>query len=317
MRDLDVGNFVDEKDEDARVEIARRVGACLCTENLPASERKAAEALAWYLATDAIVRVRAALADALKDAKFLSKELAAKIAHDIDDIACPFLEVTDVFDDDDWCELVKTISAGALLAVARRTSMSEGLAAAIANAADVKAAEELIDNSAAPMTPPVCNPVIDNHGEAQQVMDRLSERPDLHPEIAAKLITRVSEAAREKLSERYDLPNHLAPVVAEAELASVIQLIKQTSAARMGSVAKQLQDEDKLDHQLLIASLRDDAVEFFEAAMALLTSADLLKIKRAVRLDGPEEFSDLLGQADVPTAIHGEFWQALQQARER
>ena len=263
------------------------------------------------------MRVRAALAEALKNAKFLSKELAVKIAHDVDDIACPFIEVTDVFDDDDWCELVKTISAGALLAVARRTSMSEGLAAAIAKAADVKAAEELIDNFSAPMTPPVCNPIIDNHGEAEQVMNKLSERPDLHPEIAAKLIAKVSESAREKLSERYDLPNHLAPVVAEAEIASMIQLIKQTSATRMGSVAKQLQDEDKLDHQLLIASLRDDAVEFFEAAMALLTSADLLKIKRAVRLDGPEEFAALLGQADVPAAIHGEFWQALQKARER
>ena len=317
MQDLNVGKFVDGKDEDARLEIAQRVGTCLCTEDLPASERKAAEALAWYLATDAIVRVRVALADALKNAQFLSKELAVKIAHDIDDIACPFLEVTDVFDDDDWCELVKTISAGALLAVARRTSMSEGVAAAIAKAADIKVAEELVDNYAAPMTPLVCHPIIDSHGEAQQIMDKLSERPDLHPEIAAKLLAKVSETAREKLSERYDMPNHLAPVVAEAEIASVIQLIKQTSASRMSSVAKQLQDEDKLDHQLLIASLRDDAVEFFEAAMALLTNADLLKIKRAVRLDGPEEFATLLGQADVPSAIHGEFWQALQRARER
>ena len=317
MQDLDVGNFVDDKDEDARIEIARRVGACLCTENLPASERKAAEALAWYLATDAILRVRAALAEALKHAQFLSKELAVKIAHDVDDVACPFLEVTDVFDEDDWCELVKTISAGALLAVARRTSMSEGLAAAVAKAADIGIAEALVDNYATPMTPPVCDPIIESHGEAEQIMDKLSERPDLHPEIAAKLIAKVSESAREKLSERYDLPNHLAPVVAEAEIASVIQLIKQTSASRMSSVAKQLQDEDKLDHRLLIASLRDDAVEFFEAAMALLTNADLLKIKRAVRLDGPDEFATLLGQADVPSSIHAEFWKALQQARER
>lgn len=317
VEDLDVGHLVDGKDEEKRVDIAKRVGKQLCIDDLSAPDRKAAEALAWHLATDAIVRVRFALADAVKNARFLSKNIAVKIAHDVDEIACPFLEVTEIFDDEDWSELIQTVSNGALMTVARRTSMTEGLAVAIAEEADDGIAEALVDNPDAPMTPPVCNPIIDEHGEAEQIMDKMSERNDLHPEIAAKLIAKVSEAAQKKLSERYDLPDHVAPVVAEAETATIIQLIKQTSTSRMASVAKQLQDEDKLDHHLLIASLRDDAVEFFEAAMALLTKADLLNIKRAVRLDGPEEFAALLGEAQVPSTIHGDFWQALQHTRQQ
>lgn len=317
MADIDVNSLMEGREESERIEIAERVGAQLCAESLSDSDRKAAEALAWYLAGDAILRVRVALSHALKNARFLPKETALKIAHDVDDVACPFLSVTEVFTDDDWEELVKTISEGALAAVAARTSMSEGLAVAVARESDIRAAGALIDNPEAPMTVPVCDPLIEKHGDITDVMDKLSERPDLHPEIATKLLGKVSAVAKEKLVSAHGKADHISPVIAEAEIDSIVNLVKQTSTSRLGSVASQLHQDNKLDHTLLLAALRNGAVDFFASAMTLLTDGDLLKIKRAVRLDGPQALGGLLKQANIPLAIHADFWQALEQARGR
>ncbi len=317
MADIDVNPLMDGREESERVEIARRVGAQLSTESLSESDRKAAEALAWFLVEDSILRVRVALSNAVKNARFLPKDLALKIAHDVDDVACPFLSVTEVFSDEDWEALVKTISEGALAAVAARLSMSEGLAIAVARESDIRAAGALIDNLKAPMTIPVCDPLIEKHGDITDVMDKLSERPDLHPEIAMKLLGKVSAVAKEKLVSEHGKADHLAPVVAEADIDSIVNLVKQTSTSRLGNVASQLHQDNKLDHTLLLAALRNGAVDFFASAMALLTDGDLLKIKRAVRLDGPQALGGLLKQADIPLSIHGDFWQALEQARSR
>ena len=317
MADIGVNPLMDGREERERIEIAERVGAQLCAESLSDSDRKAAEALAWFLVEDSILRVRVALSNAVKNARFLPTEMALKIAHDVDDVACPFLAVTEVFSDEEWAELVKKISEGALAAVAARTSMSEGLAIAVARESNIRAADVLVENLGAPMTMPVCDPLIEKHGNVTDVMDKLSQRPGLHPEIATKLLGMVSAAAKEKLVAAHGKADHIAPVVAEADIDSIVNLVKQTSTSRLGSVASQLHQDNKLDHTLLLAALRNGAVDFFASAMTLLTDGDLLKIKRAVRLDGPQALGGLLKQADIPVAIHADFWQALEQARGR
>ena len=149
------------KDDDARIVIARRVGQCLSVDELPLAERRGAEALAGHLVRDAAERVRRELSEAVKGATHLSRDVALKIAHDVDSVACPFLSATEVFSDEDWRDLVLTVSRGARIAAACRTSMSEGLAIALAETGDTAVAQALVENTAAPMTKPVCNPLIE------------------------------------------------------------------------------------------------------------------------------------------------------------
>ena len=64
------------KDEDARSQIAERVGERLSSDVLTKSDRRAAEILARELVQDAIVRVRRALSVAVSHAKNLPRDIA-------------------------------------------------------------------------------------------------------------------------------------------------------------------------------------------------------------------------------------------------
>lgn len=69
------------------------------------ADRRAAEELAAALARDALDRVREALAVSVRNADHLPRAVALRIAHDIDSVACPFLEFTQVFSESDWEQL--------------------------------------------------------------------------------------------------------------------------------------------------------------------------------------------------------------------
>ncbi|MGI9415946.1 MAG: DUF2336 domain-containing protein [Hyphomicrobiales bacterium] len=317
MVDVKLSDLLLDKDEDALMKVARRVGEYLTTDNVPDAERKAAEALARHLVDDAIERVRGELSKAVMHSKYLEREVAFKIARDVESVACPFLEVTEIFSDDDWQELVVTISRGARIAVAGRTSISEGLAIALTQTGDTEVAETLVENDATPVTTAVCQALMKQFEISPCVLDKLADRTDLSSEIAAELITKVSEAAGEKLSKLHNLPDHIAPITFEAETASILRLIRITPETRILGLVQRLQQEDKLTHHLMTAALRDGRLAFFEAALSILSGQRLQKIRSSVRYGETGSLNVLLSHAGIPDAIHPDIWGALQQARKQ
>ena len=305
------------KDENARIQIARRIGRYLSVEDLPEAERKAAVDLARGLLGDAVERVRQALSESVKQSKFLPRDVALKIAHDVDAVSCPFLEVTEVFSENDWLQLVLTISRGARIAVARRTSMSEGLALALAETGDSKAADALVQNDAAPMTPPVCHTLIDRFEDSYWLLDGLAQRESLNAEIVLRLVEKVSAAARRKLEATYRLPNHTALLVAEAELMTILDLIQETPDLQSRTWALRLNERDRLTASFLLMAIRDDALAFFEAALSVLSGARPEQARTVVRYEGIESVARLLKGANIPSAMHEDFWMAIQEFRHR
>jgi uncharacterized protein (DUF2336 family) len=312
---LQLPNLLDGKGEDSRLRIASQVGDRLCAEDLPTAERLAAEALARSLVGDAIERVRRALSLAIRNAKHLPRQIALRIAHDVDSVSCPFLEVTEVFSDSDWRQLVLTISRGARIAAARRTSMSEGLALALSEVGDTVVAETLVENPAAPMTAAVCHSLIDRFAESTWVLDKLAERDGIGPEIAVKLCTKVSASARRKLARVYQLPEYTDPIGVAAERDTLIQLIREASESRLISIALTLKSEGRLDHALLLRALREGQLGFFAAALTVLTSVRYELVRVTVQRGGVTPMTQLLRQANIAAPLHDDFWNALQTAR--
>ena len=107
-------------DDAARALVAGRVGEVLSAESTSPADRLAADMLAQDIARDVVEQVRCALSNAIRNASNLSRPLAMMLAHDVDSVACPFLEVTEVFTEADWQSLILTISRNARVSVARR-----------------------------------------------------------------------------------------------------------------------------------------------------------------------------------------------------
>ncbi|MCC7045994.1 MAG: DUF2336 domain-containing protein [Alphaproteobacteria bacterium] len=305
------------KDELARAAIAQRAGERLASDDLAAADRQAAEALARMLAADAIERVRRALSMAVRHARHLPRDIAMKIAHDIDSVACPFLEVTEVFSESDWQQLVLTISRSALVAVARRKQMHKSLASALAEIGDLPVAHALVDNASAPMTERVCAALMDRFGAETALLDRMAQRQDLVAEIVMKLTAKVAGAAREKLLRRYNMPDHTEMLGAEAESIAVIGVIRQTPSTGLAALIRTMRREGKLTDLLLLNAARHDLIAFLAAALSDRTTMRMEQVTTVLLHAGAAAVVKLLKQARVPQTLHDDFWTALAAARGR
>lgn len=315
MLDAELDNHLGGKDEAARSEIAHRVGQRLSIDDLSDANRRAAEALAAELACDAIERVRCELSKAVRHAKYLPRDVALNIAHDVDSVACPFLEVTEVFSESDWQQLILTISGSALVAVARRSVMAEGLALALAESGNSVVAETLIENPALPMTEFICHTLMDRFDSETWVLDKLAERDDLIVEIAVRLTAKVSAAAREKLLRSYNMPDYMEPIGVEVEAAAMLQLIKEASESRLPALVQSLKQENKLTPHLLLTALSENMLAFFEAALSALAAVRLEQVRSDIRHAGTSSVVELFRQAHIPTAMYDDFWETLEIAR--
>lgn len=315
MLQAELTRLLASEDEGARARIATRVGERLTLGELSEAERRGAEELARALAQDAIERVRRGLSMALRHARHLPRDIALKIAHDVDSVACPFLEVTEVFSDSDWQQIVMTISRGALIAVARRSSMSPALALAVAETADTVAAETLIGNPATPMTAPLCRTLIDRFHSEPWIFDKLAMREDLIADIAVELTAKVSAAARKKLERTYGVAHLTGPVVTDAEIAAILSIIRRTSPALLPSLVGSLRRDNRLRNPLLLAALREGQTGFVAAALSDSTGMQRRATLNTLERGTTGAVIDLLRQADIPPALYDEFRDVLAAAR--
>jgi uncharacterized protein (DUF2336 family) len=315
MPDKEVNALLGGKDEEERSQIAQRVGDRLSTGELSQTDRRAAEMLARELVLDAIVRVRRALSQALRHAKILPRDIALTIAHDVDSVSCPFLAVTDVFSDEDWRQLLLTISRGARATVAGRSPMKEAIAEGLAGIGDAFVAETLIQNVSAPMTLTVCESLMDRFETEVGVLDKLALRDDLIADIVVRLTGRVSQVAREKLREKYNIPDSLDPVAEEASVGAVIELLKETHESDLMIVVQTLRADNKLTPIVLLKALAAGHAAFLEVGLEVLSGRTAAHVRSVVRRADENAVEQLLGRANIPTAMFPEFWANICNAR--
>ncbi|HSR72956.1 MAG TPA: DUF2336 domain-containing protein, partial [Kiloniellales bacterium] len=217
-----------DKSAEQRAQLAGTVANRLNASGISMRDRRAAEELARQLAEDAIDLVRQELSRAVRHSKSLPRDVAMRIAHDFDSIACPFLEVTEVFSEVDWQQLVLTVSRSARVAIARRPDLTEDVVGTLLQVGDAVVAETLAGNTRAPLSDPACRLIMDRFADSPWVLESLADRPSLPPEIALHLIRKVSGAARRKLAERYKLPEATDSTVADAANQAILRLVRET-----------------------------------------------------------------------------------------
>jgi uncharacterized protein (DUF2336 family) len=311
---MSVNQLLDQlngQDGDARMQVARRVGLHLCDDVLSEADRRAAELLARALVDDAIEGVRCELSKAIGHAKHLPRDLALKLAHDVDSVACPFLEVTEVFTDSDWQQLILTISRGARNAVAKRTSMSDVIATTLAQVGESIVAQTLIENPSAPMTGAVCYALMDRFAPEIWVLDKLAHRDDLISDVATKLTTIVSAAARAKIESQYGLSEAVEQVTLEAETGALLRVVKQTPKTDQSAIAEELHKNGNLAPPLVLRALQENHLEFLEAALSVLAGRSHEHVRSVILRAGMDAVVQLLNRAKIPSDMHKEFCTSL------
>jgi uncharacterized protein (DUF2336 family) len=305
---------LEDKTAPERAGLAQRLKERLEQSDLTPPERRAIEELARQLAHDAVEMVRHELMKAVKHCRFLPRDIALRIAHDIDSIACPFLEVSEVFSEEDWQQLMLTVSPAARVAMACRLNLGERLVNSLAQVGEIETAETLVSNDNAPITALLYSTLAERFPDHPTLLERMAERSELPAEIVVQLISKVSEAAREKLACTYNIEDFTAPATAEAQTTSFLRIIRSMPGRELRSFAETLNQRGQLSPFFLRRALDDGLLSFFEAGMAVRARITVDDVRRLIRFGGEIAITKLCDKAQIPAALKNDFQRAIENA---
>lgn len=303
----EVDEILDHKDPERRAEIARQLGKKLDIK-LTDLERKIAENVARKLVGDTVLMVRKALANSVRHSCFLPKDIGLKLAYDVDDVAAPFLEVTQIFSEDELCVIAREVGLRCKCAIAGREDLPSAIALALSESGCLEVAKTLVANATSQLRADALLTLIDNFDGETELFEAMTQRISMPPQVAHLLISRVGEATATKLKKAYNLSSDFAnPVIEESKLSSLIEFAESASPLDLMVLVRKLRDGDKLTPATLISALRAGSLSFFEAAIALLAGISLNDAQKTLGTLDATQIHELCNKAMIPPSMWAEM----------
>ncbi|MEX2650470.1 MAG: DUF2336 domain-containing protein [Alphaproteobacteria bacterium] len=270
LSEEDVDKLLKAPTPRGRAEAAAKIGAVHSRPDLTPNERILAESIFRIMMRDTDQRVRAALADSLKDNQAVPHDVAIALARDVEQVAVPMLHYSLVFTDEDLVEIVRSRPAAFQVAVAGRERVSEAVAGALVEHGDEAVVTTLVRNPGAEVTERVGAKIIDLFSGCEVVMDGLAERPSLPLALAERLVTLVSENIRLHLVETHGMLDYVSERVLRLgrERATLDLLPLGAGPGEVDTFIRQLHLKGRLTPSLLARILFTGRMVAFEAGLA-------------------------------------------------
>mgnify|MGYP000849042387 CR=1 FL=1 len=198
--------LADDPDGGVREELARKIGRLVPELDAAAHARIRDLAIQTLqcLARDQLPRVRAIIADAVKDSATAPRDLVRRLALDEDDaIACAVVEYSPLLNDADLKEIVDLARVSErLAAVARRRGLSAAVCDAVVARADIGAIAALIANETAQIGDQALEAILAKAAEIEAWHAPLAMRPNLSERVLRRIAGFVSSALIERMARR-------------------------------------------------------------------------------------------------------------------
>ncbi|VAW01151.1 FIG00449671: hypothetical protein [hydrothermal vent metagenome] len=309
LTDTDIRRLVKGADDDDRAIAAHKL--CRTIDRAPLSrvERQSAEAIMQIMADDSAELVRRALAVTLQNSPHLPRDLAKKLAEDVESIAIPILASSPVLTDDDLIDVVRSGAATRQMAIAGRKAVSEDVVQVIVAEGREPAVSVVAANNGAEFDDQSYETTLRRFGENAKITDGLISRSILPIHVAEKLVSLVSDEALHRLSKRHELPPQLAVELAEgARERATIDLVDQAGkAADMQRFVQQLHLNGRLTPSLVVRGLCMGHVRFVEWSLAELAGVPHARTWLMVHDAGLLGLRAIFERAGLPQRLYPVF----------
>jgi uncharacterized protein (DUF2336 family) len=294
-----VSRLASDGDHGVRENIAERIARL--APGLEADEQDRLRRMTYdalmLLAVDQTVRVRQILAETLKSVANAPPALIRQLAYDTEiAVAGPIIEFSPVLSDEDLLEIIHGAPAvGALSAIARRRSLNESVADAVAASGDDQAVAALLGNGQAQIREETLDRLIDQAPMHELWHMPLVKRPYLSGRAAIRLSRFVAEQLLVLLLARTDLD-----AATKAQVAAVVRQRVESQGAEMAPVQRggkapapapaetprqrveRLISEGKLEEPTIIEALDAHDEEFVIHALANMADIPVDRVRRVL-----------------------------------
>lgn len=320
LTELDIRRLVKATDEDERAAAAHKLCRSIDRAELDGDERTAAQKILRVLAGDVAELVRRAMAVTLKSSDLIPRDLARRLAADVDSIALPVIGFSPAFADDDLIEIVQAGSAVRQVAIAARARVSRDVAEALSVDGCQEAVRTLASNDNADISEGALRRVVDRFGDAPEVVAAMAYRQVLPLAVTERLVALASEAVRDHLISRHAVaPETAIRLAGFARERATVDLVDEASgSADLAGLAAQLNARKALTASLMLRALARGQMALFEHGLAELAGTPHQRAWLMVHDAGPLGLKAIYDRAGLPPRLFQAFragvdtWRALQ-----
>lgn len=302
----DVRRLIEDKSPDSRAEISSKIAATYSSVSLSDQERQIAEQIFRLLVRDTELKVRASLAQNLKEGSAIPRDIVMSMVHDVEEVALPILEYSQVLSDDDLLDIIHSTKENSrFMAISRRSSVSEIVSDTLVHKGDGDVVNSLVNNSGASISENILVKIVSEHKEDTQMMGALTARARLPISVVEKLVNVVSANIADSLKRKYKLPNE--SIQKEVEKSRETETLHLVRAARshddVGNLVSHLRDSDRLTPSMILSALCQGNFDFFESSLALLSNIKVENARTLIADRGELGFRAIYNKSGLPEAM--------------
>lgn len=297
-----------ERDED-RAEAAHKLCRTIEASQLDDGERARAQDILRIMAADAADLVRRALAVTLKESPLLPRDVALRLANDVDSICAPILRFSPAFSDED---LVAIVAAGGAIhheAIARRARLSQSVCEVLVEKAGPEAVRLVCANDNAELGETGLQKAIDRFGDDEGLLETIAYRRVLPLSVTERLIALVSDQIADHLVTHHALSAETAlQLSVGARERATVDLIDQAGRSPdiTGFVAH-LHRSGRLSASFLLRALARGQMSVFEHGLAELAGVPHHRTWLMIHDAGPLGLRAIYERAGLPARLFPAF----------
>lgn len=313
LTDEDIRTLVKGATPDERAAAAHKL--CRSIERLPLTdeERVLASEILRIMAADAAELVRRALAVTLKASPLVPRDVALKLARDVETIALPMLAASPAFTDDDLAEIVRLGGPVRQLAIAKRPTLSRKVTDSLAEAGGERAVAAACANDNADFAERALQRVIDRFESSEKVLAAVAYRNVLPMSVTERLVAMVGEHVRDHLITHHSIAPEIALEIAvgATERATMDVVDQAGRTADVRGFVMHLHREKRLTASLLLRALAQGHMTFFERAVAELAGVPHHRTWLMIHDAGPLGLRAIYGRGGLPARLFPAFRAAV------
>jgi uncharacterized protein (DUF2336 family) len=272
LTDEDLRMLVKGPTADQRALAAHKLCRAIDRDDLTREELARAQEILRLMAKDATELVRRALAVTLKASPVLPRDVAMKLARDLDSIAVPVLNFSPAFTEDDLLDIARHGGPARQAAIAKRHNLTPGVAGVLVEVGCEEAVRLVCANDNIALTEGELQMAIGRFDKAQPVLTAVAYRKSLPLAVTEKLLALVGDNVREHLIAHHAVSPDLArQISAGARERATVDLVDQAErAGDIGAFVAHLHRNGRLTASLLLRALAQGQMGLFEWGIAEL-----------------------------------------------
>jgi len=300
----DVERLMRDPSPDSRADAATKVAHAFSDAHLTDAERQLARDIIAAFAHDAVVRVRQALSENLKDSPDIPHDLALKLAKDVAEVAAPMLASSTVLSEADLIEIVSAGSSAHQTAIASRRDVPVELAGVLVEKGSEDAVSTLMKNDGAQVDEAHMEKALTRFEGSQKVADNLALRAKLPITITERLVAVVSDKIREHLVTHHEMPADLAAdLLLQSREKALVGLMAENESVDLAALVRDLKTNGRLTPTLILRALCTGDIDFFEHAMAVLAGIPVQNAHRLINDPGRIGLKTLYDRCSLPPEL--------------